>query len=114
MTDKIKLIDEISEYHPASEAGIRRNWSTYTGGMADTGTWFNWKMLKEASIEELELCLSELKEEWKPKPKVELSEEDKIKQKKVTLHDNIMSNQYIDEKMVAFGRDLEYKLLFGK
>lgn len=52
---KIELIRQISQFHPAS--GTDKGWSTYTGGMADSGEWFFWKMYDNASIIELQSFL---------------------------------------------------------
>ena len=43
MQTKIDLIDQICNLHPS--LGQDKGWSTYTGGMADTGHWFFRKML---------------------------------------------------------------------
>lgn len=51
MEEKIKLIDKICELHPS--LGVEKRWSTYTGGMMDSGHWFFRKML-DFPIEELQ------------------------------------------------------------
>lgn len=63
--EKIILMYAIMQYHPGYTAGIKRGWSTYTGGMTDTGKWDEVKLF-QVSEEELKLCLAELIEESKP------------------------------------------------
>jgi hypothetical protein len=41
--EKIQVIDQIMEFHPSYGGDF--GWSTYIGGMADTGRWFPEKML---------------------------------------------------------------------
>lgn len=48
--EKKTLIDLIGHIHPS--AGVEKGWSTYVGGMADTGSWDKWKML-DVPIKEL-------------------------------------------------------------
>lgn len=74
--DKIELIDLITDFHPDSEAGRKRGLCHYTGGMKDSGDWYYKKLLK-LSGEELKVLYDELKEEWKPKPQIQYSEQDK-------------------------------------
>lgn len=57
---KIKLIKEITEFHPS--LGVKHGLSRYTGGMADTGHWFEGTLLslKKKSLKRL---LNELQKE---------------------------------------------------
>lgn len=55
---KLMLIDEIRDLHPAF--GVEKGWSRYVGGLGDTGEWFLEKLLK-ASEEELEEFYESLK-----------------------------------------------------
>lgn len=45
MENKIKLIKEIVKFHPSEGTKIGYSW--YTGGMADTGSWYWEKMIDE-------------------------------------------------------------------
>lgn len=113
---KIELIRKIHSFHPAYDAGIKRGWSTYVGGMTDTGEWNFWKMY-DASIEELEQCLAELEEESKPKDYV-LSEQDKIDLATPTAHQTadgqwIYSNVYCDRCMKKLLEKQIRSLLWG-
>lgn len=63
MNNKVELIREISQFHPGHEAGLKRGWSTYAGGMIDNGDWNFWKMYDDATVEELNSCLKELTDE---------------------------------------------------
>ena len=40
---KFEVIDKIMDLHPSF--GMDLKWSTYTGGMADTGQWYREKLL---------------------------------------------------------------------
>jgi len=71
---KIQLIKEITEFHPGYETGKKYGWSYYVGGMGDHGDWYIRKML-DASIEDLQKCLEEIKEEAKPFEKVYTEQE---------------------------------------
>ena len=55
---KRKLIDEVTNLHPAY--GTSRGWSWYVGGMRDTGDW-DVKKLLDVTAEELEQFLIEVK-----------------------------------------------------
>ena len=57
MEDKIKVIDEIVTHHPW--CGVDKGWSTYTGGMTDSGHWFYQKMVG-VPIQELSEFLNNL------------------------------------------------------
>lgn len=57
MEDKIKIIDQIIQFHPS--LGVDKEWSEYTGGMKDSGQWFFRKMLNE-SIESLQSFLQSI------------------------------------------------------
>jgi len=56
---KINLIKAIVEFHPTAEAGRKRDWNHYTGGMADSGDWY-FRKLMDATDEELMECLWEM------------------------------------------------------
>ena len=58
-----KLINKITEFHPSM--GIEQGLSTYTGGMADTGHWFEGRLLAMKK-KELRALLSSLQEQDKP------------------------------------------------
>jgi hypothetical protein len=64
MKQKLLIIDEITKRHPSY--GIKKGWSTYTGGMKDSGHWFVRKMLEEP-IEDLKFFLDGIiREENRP------------------------------------------------
>lgn len=114
MGDKIELIKKIIEYHPASEAGLSRKWSHYTGGMTDTGDWY-FRELLEASIEELSMCLEELKQGWKPRPQPIYTEEEKKQQSNVIfLSSDIWITEFGKNAIEKFGRDIENSLFYTK
>lgn len=48
--NKIYIIDRIVELHPSY--GVKNGWSTYTGGMMDSGYWYYRKMI-DVDMEEL-------------------------------------------------------------
>jgi len=108
-----QLIKKITSYHPASEAGISRGWSYYIGGMADTGVWDYAKLL-DAKKRELEKCLAELEEEWKPKAVPIYTEEEKRQMKTIIPFED--GTGFITEKtrndFKSFYSELEYKM-FG-
>lgn len=56
---KIEIINQIMQRHPS--AGVEKGWSTYVGGMADTGSWDRYKM-QLRTREELQAFLNELLE----------------------------------------------------
>lgn len=82
--DKLELIKQITNYHPDSNAGKSRNWSYYTGGMADTGDWYFRKLI-DANITELQSCLNDLIEEWKPRPEPVYTEEEQRQRSNIIL-----------------------------
>lgn len=51
---KLDIIIRLQDTHPAS--AVDKGWSWYTGGMADTGGWYQEKMMA-ASIDELATAL---------------------------------------------------------
>ena len=63
MEEKIALIDQICTLHPAQ--GVKVGWSTYTGGMMDTGRWYFRKML-DIPIEELQAFWEEKSKPYVP------------------------------------------------
>lgn len=110
---KIELIKKITEYHPANQAGRKRGWSHYVGGMADTGDWYFRKLL-DASETDLQNCLNELIEEFKPKPeqiytKQELEDKDTI----VFLGPGIVSNMFEIKKFRELMEKQENTMLWG-
>lgn len=114
----IELVKQICQYHPAAEAGRKRGWSHYTGGMADTGGWNVLKML-DADVNQLEQCLLELIEEFKPKPPKVYTDEELQMINTPTIHHLqcggvIHSNQYEDEKLKEDFEKIERTLLWGK
>lgn len=54
-----ELIQQIVTYHPAFEAGKKRGWSNWLGGMTGRGDWDYLKLIF-APHEELQDCLNEL------------------------------------------------------
>ena len=56
---KSEIINQIMQRHPS--AGVEKGWSTYVGGMADTGSWDRYK-LQLRTWEELQAFLNELLE----------------------------------------------------
>ena len=73
METKIRIINEIVTHHPW--CGVDKGWSTYTGGMTDTGHWFYQKM-QQASIEELSEFLKELNKPTEKEVKTTTFKED--------------------------------------
>lgn len=59
-----QLIKKITSYHPASDAGISRDWSYYVG---DISGWDYAKLIRAKKVD-LEKCYGELAEEHKPTP----------------------------------------------
>jgi hypothetical protein len=57
MEEKITVIDEIVKLHPA--LGVEKGWSTYTGGMKDSGEWYYRKML-DVNLGELKIFLENI------------------------------------------------------
>ena len=56
----ISLIKEIVKHHPGY--GVERGWSTYTGGIKDSGYWY-WNKMVDVREKELEVFLEYLKDE---------------------------------------------------
>lgn len=79
MKEKVKIIDEITKHHPS--IGVDKGWSTYVGGMADTGHWYFRKML-DVPTNELQAFLRDiiLRENT---PKTPLTEEELADSKKI-------------------------------
>jgi hypothetical protein len=64
-----ELILRITAFHPASDAGLKGGWSTYTGGMRDTGGW-DYRKLLEAPADQLHGLLADLQKEWSAPPRM--------------------------------------------
>ena len=90
MEEKVKVIDQITERHPA--LGVDKGWSCYTGGMRDSGSWYFRKMLNEP-IGVLQSFLNHL-----------IEQENKPKQPEI--------NQY--DAMTKFHQEVERRLMWGK
>lgn len=109
--DKLELIDLITNFHPASDVGIKKGWSYYVGGMKDSGDWY-YKKLMQAPIEVLEQLLSELKEEWKPKDPVIYTQEEQEQMKQfVQIGKSHFMSVYELNQQKKFVKDQEKKLL---
>lgn len=114
---KIKLVKEISEFHPGYSAGKKYGFSYYVGGMADTGGWHTMKML-EAPDQQLLACLEELKEESKP-VKHTYTTQELIDMNTPTTHrvgngkGIIHSNVYDDKQWKELQEKIETKLIWG-
>ena len=112
MVAKLKIIDAICTRHPS--LGVEKGWSTYTGGMADTGEWFVRKMLDVPSAE-LQTFLDGLiaKENL---PVIPLTPEEERDSK--IIHHLPNGRGFITElerkRVVEFYKKHERKLLFGK
>lgn len=115
--DKIAIIKLIQQHHPGYDPGRKREWSWYTGGMADTGGWSTMKML-EASIEELKACLKELEDIVNAPPKIYTPEELQMINTPTIHHLScggvVHSNAYEDMLWSNHARNLEKQLLWGK
>lgn len=108
---KADIIRKIIDYHPGYNAGTRRQFSLYVGGMKDTGYWDLWKM-HDSTIEDLQRCLYELEKESKPPPP--LSSEDQIKANTIIcLPNGIITNELEEEKWAELHERLENSLLWG-
>ena len=57
-----QLIQQIVQYHPVFEAGQKRGWCNWLGGMSGRGDW-NYLALIFAPENELRECLEELVKE---------------------------------------------------
>lgn len=110
---KIQLIRKISSYHPGFEAGTRRGFSWYIGGMADDGAWDFWKMYDHASMAELEACLKELIESSKPAPPL-TAEQKRKSEIMVVLPNGTITNEFQKELWEAFQKETENRMLWGK
>lgn len=110
MRTKLKIIDAIAERHPS--IGVKKGWSKYVGGMADTGHWLYSKMA-HATKEELQLFLDEIiKEESIPvAPK---SERELRDSKKYLSFEQMWMTKYENDQMKDFYRDLELKKLYNQ
>jgi len=95
LQNKIEIIDEIVKKHESY--GVQIGWSTYTGGMADDGTWFFRKMLDEP-IEKLQTFL-----EWVKAKEIEPS-----------LPDIMWSPEAQERMLIAAARKVEHEAFFGK
>jgi len=111
-----ELIKAIVDYHPSSDAGIKRGWSEYMGGMKDSGSWNVLKML-DATDEELQQCLDELAEEWKPEPPKVYTEEEKMQQKNIIRHEvdghYFYTNEYTENQFKELARVRALRLITG-
>jgi len=105
-----ELIKEILGYHPGYNAGIKRKWSTYVGGMQDTGQWYISELLNASHLE-LCQCLSELIEESKPPPP--LSPEDVVLQKQIIVTPNGATNALEQKHMTEIMQRQEAFMLWG-
>ena len=63
---RAKLIQKITEFHPSM--GVEYGLSTYTGGMKDSGHWFEGRLLW-IKKKELKRLIKELEERSKPSGK---------------------------------------------
>jgi len=111
--DKLELIEKIIDFHPAYEAGTKRGWSWYVGGMKDTGEWYFRKLLT-ASIEELQQCLDEL-EAIKNQPDKVYTEEELIDlHTTVIISPGVWSNMYQIKLMRKIMEDQTNAMLWGR
>ena len=109
MEEKLKIIDKICERHPAY--GLKKGWSEYVGGMADTGRWFTRKML-DVSIEELQSFLDWIISE-ENKPKQVLTEEERADCEIThSLGNGIWINEYERKILEKFRREVDQKLYY--
>jgi len=114
LVGKLELIREISRYHPGYEAGRKRGWSWYVGGMRDDGGWNFWKMYDAGSYADLRLCLQELELEANPKPII-LSEKDRIKANTlIVLENGQITNELEKELLEKHVANFENNMLWGK
>lgn len=106
-----QLIKKITSYHPASESGLKRNWSYYTGGMADTGGWDYAKLL-DAKKAELEDCLNDLIKEWEPKPKpIWTDEETRQMNNIIQFEDGTWMTEKFVNDFKKFGEEMDKQVL---
>lgn len=113
LKEKIELIDKIAQYHPGSEVGHKRGWSTYTGGMKDSGEWFTWKML-DVPMQELLEGWAEIVLEFEDTEYAELTEEEKRDLNTMTFHKNgSVSNVYFDKLFDKARQKFEQDLMWG-
>lgn len=106
----INLIHKIIDFHPGSDAGRKRGWSNYVGGMTDSGDWDFRKLLK-ASEEELEECLKDLILEHLPPPP--LSQEDQDLQSQLIITDYGCTNALEHKLRENIFNEMEKTLLWG-
>lgn len=111
MEEKINIIQHIVEFHPA--CGTKMGWSTYTGGMADTGYWY-WEKMVKVENETLKSFLDELIAE-RDKPAVIPSEEE-IEKSKILIRNayGVITTQWQKEQIEKYYKEQEYKAMFGK
>lgn len=106
---KIAIIDTICKIHPS--AGVDKGWSTYTGGMKDSGNWFFRKML-DVPMEELSDFMSDLKREA-AKPKIPLTPEQEKDSKTFMSYKSGHHVSVLEQKtMETFRKDAEFRMLF--
>ena len=110
MEAKVKLIDKICKFHPSLGQG--KGWSTYTGGMADTGHWFFRKML-DVPIEELQSFLDELIAESKIKPKPMTAEEKRQSENIIDLGGGRWTSELESNETRKLASLIERQLLYG-
>lgn len=111
--DKVGLIKKIIEYHPASEAGIRRGWSYYIGGMRDTGDW-NFRKLLDVTDGELNVCLNELEKEYEPKPDPIFTEQEQIDMNTWIHTPTGVTSVYDQKRMKQINDQFQMQMLWGK
>lgn len=111
MQEKVKIIDEITKRHPS--IGVEKGWSTYVGGMADTGHWYFRKML-DVPTKELQAFLdSIIAEENKPAP-VYTEEEQADMKVFVKIEGGGVMSLYNYKQWEKFAKEQERKIWFGE
>lgn len=111
MKKKIKIIDQIVEKHPAW--GVKKGWSKYVGGMADTGEWFFRKML-DVPTNELQVFLDDInkKENAPPTPLTDQEIKDQSIIHQLPNHGFITEHER--KNLISFYKEQDEKILYGK
>jgi len=112
MDEKIELIKQIVKHHPA--LGTDKGWSTYTGGMADTGYWY-WDKMIDVSEYDLQKFLLFLTETYK-KVEEAYRERERIFALPKEERDAIYKKEQEEQRnlLIEYGEIMEKRLLWGK
>lgn len=108
--EKIKIIQKISKEHPS--LGVKKGWSEYVGGMADTGRWFFEIMINE-SKSDLQSFLEDINKKSSHPERVLTEEERTLSEKYIKLPNGGFINALTAKDMGQTIKENEFVMFFG-